>query len=483
MNLYELFEQATADMPESRRKDIKTAINVLSAGLKYSSPSDCTPEAYRLPPDRLYRIIAQQLAGKSGHTVRNVKNNLSKLFRLAEEKELYTPLPSSTERLLAGREILHIGRPGGNITKRDGSYLTFANWPTELQEAWVGYETWATDPFVEGRPARLQKRPVTVKLHRTMLESFFGYIHHELKQTPVFDDILNLTYLSGFLKWRIAKRGKKVTSTIHRTLIAIEVIAGQYLNQSEVTARIKALRKDLPKPQVRYNKQDAWPDGGLETLSGIASSIWPAKEPGQYIAGGFKPAFYAGMSLMLKLWCYIPYRQRNMREMLLGENLYKDPRDGVMKIRFSGEQMKIATKNGRENIFELPFPDDVLPQLNEYLAKWRPILAERTGNAHQNVFLNMKGTPFTYQTLGGDVRSIVGSYTGKHFNPHLIRSIWTTECITKHQEKGLYIASVMLNDKFETVAKNYLHLLDQDVAKQAYSWVNTQVNGTKDLAA
>jgi hypothetical protein len=475
MTLQDLFDQATQDVPESRKKDIKTSVNVLAKALGYGSPGDCQSESFRLPPDRIAHILEQQLTGKGAHTIRNTKNNISRLYRLAEEKELYEALPKTTEQILAGREILTVGRPGGHMTKRDGSYLTYANWPTELQAAWQGYESWATDPFVEGRPARLRKRPVTVKLHRTCLESFFGYIHNELKQKPTFEDIQNTDYIAGFLRSRIKSRNNTVSTTIHRVLIAIAVITGQYLKKQDVRDAVKAIHKDLPKAQVRYNKQDAWPDGGLETLATVARSIWPTRQPEDFVTGGLQTAFYAGISLMLSLWCYIPYRQRNMREMKLDENLYKDARDNTMKIRFSGEQMKIETKNGHENVLEMPFPDDLLPKLNEYLTKWRPILAKRTDNAYSNVFLSKSGKPFDYQVLCSSIRSIVGSYTGKHFHPHMIRSIWATECITKQQEKGLYIASVMLNDKFETVAKNYLHLLDQDVAKQAYTWVNAQL--------
>ena len=62
-----------------------------------------------------------------------------------------------------------------------------------------------------------------------------------------------------------------------------------------------------------------------------------------------------GLSLMLRLWTFIPYRQRNMREMQLGKNLYQDAH-GIWRIVFRGDELKVASKQGRPNVFDLPFP-------------------------------------------------------------------------------------------------------------------------------
>ncbi len=57
----------------------------------------------------------------------------------------------------------------------------------------------------------------------------------------------------------------------------------------------------------------------------------------------------------------------------------------------------------------------------------------------------------------------------------MIRTIWATEWI-KNTHGDFYTAAVMLNDKLETVIKNYSELLEEDVAEKAYRLVNERMN-------
>ena len=98
---------------------------------------------------------------------------------------------------------------------------------------------------------------------------------------------------------------------------------------------------------------------------------------------------------MLRLWCRRPYRQRNMREMLLGENLYRNG-DGQWMIRFHGAQLKVGKRRGNENEFLLPFPDELTSMLEAYLEKYRPVLFLKGRSKHQLVFLNTRGNPYTW---------------------------------------------------------------------------------------
>jgi integrase len=151
--------------------------------------------------------------------------------------------------------------------------------------------------------------------------------------------------------------------------------------------------------------------------------------------------------------------------MRLGDNLSKDGnRD--WRITFRGEQLKVATKRGKTNVFDLPFPPTLVPLLEDYLATWRPILLARAGHPDTHVFLTRHGTPYTQRTLTLVTQNIVYRYTGKHWHPHIIRSVWATEWIKK-THGDFYTAAIMLNDKLETVIANYAHLLDEDVAEKA----------------
>ena len=149
----------------------------------------------------------------------------------------------------------------------------------------------------------------------------------------------------------------------HEFLKSLLALTRQYRPQPELREQILAFRRTLPTPQPTFHKSDAWVP--LAELARIGSALWPRKLPSHLRTSGRGKAHQASLSLMLRLWVYIPYRQRNMREMKLHENLYKD--QGQWRIRFAGEQLKIATKQGRPNIFDLPFPTALVPTLEAYL--------------------------------------------------------------------------------------------------------------------
>ena len=236
----------------------------------------------------------------------------------------------------------------------------------------------------------------------------------------------------------------------------------------ELRAQLLTLKKTLPVPPPAYNKDDAWVS--LATLDEIGRTVWPRKSPQDIRQDSHIPglvhASRAGLSLMLRLWTYIPYRQRNMREMQLGEHLHKD-RDGQWRITFRGEQLKIATKRGRTNVFDLPFPETLVPLLEDYLATWRPILLTKASHPENHVFLTKHGNPYDPDSLRRVTKHLVYRYTGKDWHPHIVRTVWATEWIQK-SHGDFPTAAIMLNDRLETVIANYAHLQEENVAEKAY---------------
>ena len=139
--------------------------------------------------------------------------------------------------------------------------------------------------------------------------------------------------------------------------------------------------------------------------------------------------------------------------------------------------MKIATRKGKTNVFDLSFPTELLPDLETYLNVWRPILAERTNYKYPHVFLNRYGNPWnSAASFGLSVKQQIYRYLGKHTSPHMIRTVWATEWI-KNTHGDFYTAAVMLNDRLETVIANYAELLEEDVAEKADRLISERMNG------
>src|SRR5215475_5078217 len=93
VTLDQLYTQLAPHFPAPRRKDVKTAMKVYAQALGAADPQACPAALYQAPLPTVYRCIDAYLQpqGKSVHTLRNIKNNLSRLFRLAEHEVLLTP--------------------------------------------------------------------------------------------------------------------------------------------------------------------------------------------------------------------------------------------------------------------------------------------------------------------------------------------------------------------------------------------------------
>jgi hypothetical protein len=276
-----------------------------------------------------------------------------------------------------------------------------------------------------------------------------------------------------YVHWHVNSKHQRATVTLRTFFACLKTFSHTYKPDKEFHDALSQLHLTLPRPERVYNKEDAWLS--LERLGQVATALWPKKQPGDFKHGGARSAMHAGLSLTLHLLCTIPYRQRNIREMELGKNLYQTTQ-GEWRIRFAGEQLKIARKDGQENVFDLCFPKHLVPLLEQYLSAWRPILIARRGTPSPLVFPNSEGKAYTAPTFTQHVQSNVYRFTGKAFHPHLIRTIWATTYI--RQTGDLYTAAIMLNDKLATVVNTYAHLNEQGAAEKAYHALQGSYNLT-----
>jgi integrase len=129
-------------------------------------------------------------------------------------------------------------------------------------------------------------------------------------------------------------------------------------------------------------------------------------------------------SLILRLLVRIPLRQRQVRELQLERNLFQDF-FGRWQLRFTGAELKVSHRGGRLNIFALPFPEDLVPDLEAYLERDRPCFP--TAETSPYLFLTARGRPLNPTQLCRELQRVVLVRTGKPFSPHLIRVIWATE--------------------------------------------------------
>jgi len=474
MNLQDLFERVSdSKHVQSRLKDVKTAVRVLARALGYPSPDTCPPTAYTIPLTQIFQKVDLLQTEKGEHTRRNTRNNLNAFFRAAEERNLLVLNKDPEQGSTLKPQYNPNTRPRRNgSTKVKRYHLPLDRWPQRLVQEYQQLVEWATAPMVAGRHIKHKKRQSTMGSYQRSFEAYFGYLHHECEM-PLDNLQLELLFkpdsVRRFVYWHANELHNRITGFIHKFLGQIMALLNQYAPDQAALEQIKVLVNELDDPETVFDKQEVWVP--LAQLEEIGQALWPTRKP----RGGTNGQVFArraGMSLMLRLWVRRPYRQRNIREMELEENLYKTA-EGLWMVRFKGEELKVAKKKGKVNHFELPFPEDLVPDLEAFLSFWRPRLIQAQSRPLENVFLSARGTPFSEHTLTQAVVQCVYRYTQKALHPHVIRTIWTTEYLKDTHD--LYGAAVMLNDTIQTVVTKYAHLADQGISLKADRWVTAQL--------
>lgn len=474
-DLQQLAEDASKHIPASRMKDVKTAVRVLAKALGFTSPGLCPPAAYNQPIDKLYELLEQAQAEKGDITKRNTKNNVSLLFRTATKHQLLSSTKATQKSPGRAKPKFdwrkRTKRKGAEASKHHQYYLRKKEWPSHLTKEFEALGRWAISPMVEGRPANQKKRASTIKLYKQGFDAYFGFLHHK-QNVPMEELCFNLVFdigkLKAFVDWHVNVLHDRVTQFIVMYVGRVATLLRQYQPDPTTLELVKALKRELGKPNKHYNKREVWVS--LTELDAIGQALWPTRMPTGTQCNGKGYARAACMSLIIRLLCRRPFRQRNVREMKIDENIYKNT-EGSWTISFVGEALKIGQKEGKVNDFKLPFPTELVPQLETYLLTWRPLL----GGSFPHLFLNRRGKPFNSENEFNDAfgRPIY-SHTGKRFHPHLVRTVWATEYIKETHD--FYGAAIMLNDTLDAVIKNYADVLDEGTARKADEWLQSKVS-------
>jgi site-specific recombinase XerC len=181
-------------------------------------------------------------------------------------------------------------------------------------------------------------------------------------------------------------------------------------------------------------------------------------------------ALWVEQSLIIRLMIRVPLRQRNIREMRLYHNLLRRP-DGTWMLTYRGTELKMSHRNGRENCVSYTFPPELQELLEDWLARWRPLVVNAAGAPF--VFVTRNGNPIDMKLLRQWLMTTTWAFNGVAVNPHMLRHIWATEYIkSTHDIIG---AAYMLGDTVQTVLKHYAHLLDADAEVRAMQWLRTRL--------
>jgi hypothetical protein len=455
-------------LKHSRVPAMKTSLKYFAAALGHASPEACPVDAacreeatWATALEDHWHALEAQDRTMSAYTRRNVRNDIRKVFTLAEASGLLPgPLP---ERLLPARANLMAFRRQQLETNpypetyqyhnRVSYTLPQAQWPPEIQDAWQEYRT----------RCGVRIRETSFASYLVQMRMYLGYFVNVQGLTPTLDDLFDRAHLTAFVRWHAARMGRTLSVQGRQTAIMIATMAKVLEHPTQHT--LADFRRTLKVPTPVHNKRNHWVS--LATLEAVAEAclaegrapLVPAgrasRFPGAQRAGRFQ------RGLILKLLIRVPLRQRNIREMQLGKHLAKDPQTGHWHLEFRGDELKVGNRGAAVNTYHVDLTDycpEWLPLLEEFLQVHRPKLPNAATSRF--LFLGQHGIPYSPKTLHMDLSEVVAMRTGQRFYPHLIRTIWATEHLEDTQD--FTVVATMLGDTLGTVMKTYYDIVHKD---------------------
>jgi hypothetical protein len=167
----------------------------------------------------------------------------------------------------------------------------------------------------------------------------------------------------------------------------------------------------------------------------------------------------AQLSLLIRLLTRRPLLVHYICHMQLDRNLRCLNERWVIQFR-AGEMNASAHQSTRG--YRVPFPEDLVPQLEEFLTIWRPMLP---GSDVPELFTSLAGRPYSSSALNNVVRNVVRAYTGCAADVRRVRAIWAIEFL---KTTGDFVAAAeVLGETTDTIVRRFGHLRRAEPGVQA----------------
>lgn len=355
---------------------------------------------------------------------------------------------------------------------------------------------WKQNDFELDRPANAQIRPISAKRLQDLFGQIAGYVTNidersdEKREVRSLRDLVTRENIVNFVSWMKNKRKAK----------------GQSLSTG--LGMVYAALRYHPK----HKKLDlAWFDNLLDRLSSSADpqETVDARKAPKYMpyavaeqipalirqermkhknASARKQAISVRNELLMLWLINLPWRQKNLREMrVTGDqpNLFyaqiqsystatkpnwiieqeeRMPNSPYWQIQFSPAETK--TKH-RVQLF---LPSELIPLLEEYLEKHRPVLVGDNATVN-TLFVNDSGRPMTLSQIGHLVKSLASRYARVPTTPHIYRDIVAFEWLRTHPEDFLTVSKVLWHRNVNTTIRIYGHRFDESTgAARMENW-------------
>lgn len=162
--------------------------------------------------------------------------------------------------------------------------------------------------------------------------------------------------------------------------------------------------------------------------------------------------------LALALLAARPLRVANFAGLHFGDHLRRLGDGWVLSL--DGHETKTHTP------FEVPFPADLVPALEEYIARWRPAL-RGSRPATPELWLNTRGLGMKPAEMYLAIVKWTESRLGARVNPHLFRDALATD-VAINNPAGIRLASVLLGHRQMQTTERFYNQARQREASRCW---------------
>jgi integrase len=350
----------------------------------------------------------------------------------------------------------------------------------ELREEIQRTIAWKLNEFEIDRPSGARIRPISAKRLNDLFGQLTGYVQNIERKPEVtsLSSLITREHIARFTSWATNERkvkGQSLSTGLGMVYAALrhnpcykeldlnwfENIIDQFPIESQSTVDQRKARKYTPYPVAE------------QIPKRIRAKRMKLKSSNERIE-----ALYAHNELLMLWILLLPWRQRKIRELRVGggdPNLFKaairhyctatkpnwvaeqerlTPDASFWHIRFAPHETKM------KHSVQIFLPAELLPLLQDYLSKHRPVLVRNCDDAG-TLFVNHKGKAMNVGQMSNLVKKLASEYAGVPVTPHIYRDIVAFEWLQTHPEDYLTVSKVLWHRNINTTIRIYGHRFDE----------------------
>ncbi|MGE5110562.1 MAG: tyrosine-type recombinase/integrase [Acidobacteriaceae bacterium] len=428
-----------------------------------------------ISPSMMSDTVLEQYAEsvvRGGRSFNHINASLSRFRR------------SVTTSELASRFPLFLPRPE---PKPQYSIRTRAM-PSTLQEEVHALLRWKQAPYAPGRPRRSKLRGISAEHLRYTIECLYGFVTTVRNQSLAGQNLTQLATeenVNAFVEWSLNERMVKHTPFMTRLAMLCAAMKRCPSYKAYNFDWFTTLLRDIPlDPDSVVVERKARKYLPYDEVAEIPERILCDKiQSGK--RGPVEVALLYRDALLLKWLATLPWRQRNLRECRIGENIYKG---GILPYVYVAQPNWVSdelARNPAAEFWQFAFrdiqtktnhavrgflPRELADLLELYLVHRKVLSSE--GQYKGYLFLARSGKQLTAKQVTNIVSSTTLRHAGRRVTPHIFRDIFAYQWLDEHPEDYLTLSKILWHRNINTTIRIYGRNFDEsNGAKRVDEWL------------